>query len=126
MEEYSDAKDGIREEVVEEYWKKFMEYMADDLSTPQALTVLWDVIKSDLTKQEKYELLMRFDRILGLGLDRIKKQEVPEEVKRLVEEREKSRAAKDWRKADEIRERIRKMGWHIEDTEGGPKLRRLR
>jgi len=51
--------------------------------------------------------------------------EVPVEVKKLVELREKLRKQKKWREADQVRKEIEKIGWQIEDTDKGPKTKRM-
>ncbi|MDD3386699.1 MAG: cysteine--tRNA ligase [Candidatus Pacebacteria bacterium] len=125
-----------------EYIKKFKEYIDDDLNIPGALAMTWDMLKDkDLSDFEKHELLINFDEVFGLRLSLIKSDEnisgskyiiktfkddlpfwtsdinsLPEELKKLVEEREESRNNKDWDKSDEIREKIEKLGWQIEDS----------
>lgn len=106
------------------YEKKFFNFINDDLDTPKALALMWKIIKDEgLKAQDKKYLLLDFDKVFGLSLDKIKKQEVPEEIIELVKEREKLRKEGEWQKADEIRKKIKIMSWQIEDTEKGPKIR---
>jgi len=108
----------------ENYRKKFLEYINDDLCTPKALALMWKIIKDERLKtQDKKYLLLDFDKVFGLSLDKIKKQEVPEVIKELAKEREKLRKNGAWKESDEIRKKIKEMGWQIEDTEIGPKIR---
>ena len=62
-----------------------------------------------------------------LGLDLLKKEKIkiPEEVKKLAEEREKARKNKDWKKADELREKIKQKGYQVDDTKQGSKISKL-
>ncbi len=100
--------------------RQFFEFLNDDLNFPKALSYMWDVLRDDrLNDSEKYELVLRFDRVFGLDLDKKEKIEVPEKVKKLVKEREMLRKKKEWKKADEIRKKINKSGFIIEDVEGG-------
>ena len=53
----------------------------------------------------------------------VKRERIPKEIQELAKEREKYREQKDWQKADQIRKQIEKMGYQIEDTKQGPKIR---
>lgn len=106
-----------------QYAEKFRERVNDDLDTPGALALTWQMLADEtLTATAKKELLMKFDRVLGLGLSKIKLIIVPAHVKNLAQEREIARQNKDWGRADELREQIAKKGWLVEDTPQGPKL----
>lgn len=108
-----------------EYEQKFMDAVNNDLNTPQALAVVWDLVKSDYPTPAKAESLLKFDKILGLKLDEYlgKKLEIPEQVQKLVNQREQARKSGDFKKSDELRHEIKKLGFGIEDTPGGPKIR---
>ena len=74
------------------------------------------------------DAMLLFDSVLGLfrgGLPRAG-IEVPDEVKRLVAEREEARASKDWSRADELRNRVLELGFTIEDRAAGPGLKRVK
>ena len=104
--------------------KEFLAAINDDLNMPQALAVMWNLIKTkDCPSGEKYKLLLDFDKVFGLGLDKIKPIKIPEKVKKLVKQREKYRKANDFKKSDEIRKQIEKLGFKIEDSEKGPQLK---
>jgi len=106
------------------YEKKFLNFANDDLNIPKALALTWEVIKSKkLIDREKYRLLSDFDKVLGLNLDKIEKQKIPEVIIELAKEREKLRKEGKWQESDEIRKKIKEMGWQIEDTEKGPKIK---
>ncbi|MBS3073375.1 cysteine--tRNA ligase [Candidatus Pacearchaeota archaeon] len=113
---------------VQEYKQQFIEAINEDLDIPKALVIFWKALKdNELSNTEKYGLIIDFDKIFGLGLDSIKEEEViiNEELKELIAEREKSRKDKKWKKADEIRDKIKKLGFIVEDSEDGPKLKRF-
>ncbi|MFH1030016.1 MAG: cysteine--tRNA ligase [bacterium] len=101
--------------------RKFIEAIEDDFNMPQALAVMWEVVKSELTPKEKLDLIFDFDKILGLKLEEAEEEkiEIPEEVMELAGEREEARKAKDWKKADKLRDKITELGFSVEDTGKG-------
>jgi len=123
----------------EEYRKKFKEFIDDDLNIPSALALAWDTIKDkDLSDSEKYDLLIDFDQVFGLSLSSIKPKTesefmiktakdgvpvwtgdtsiIPEEVFKEIQERNEARKNKEWDKSDELRKKIEKKGWLVEDS----------
>jgi cysteinyl-tRNA synthetase len=104
-----------KEKKVEEYRNEFMEAVNDDLNTPKALAVLWEMLKSNIPSGDKYDLAMSFDEILGLKLGESKSIEVPENIKNLIIEREKLRSEGKYTEADQIREQIQKLGFKVSD-----------
>lgn len=110
-----------------EYEEEFHKAINDDLDMPKAIAITWELIKDDKIPPEvKRATLLQFDKVLGLSLDNPPeiKVEVPEEIWQLLEERETARKNKDWKKADEIREEIKKRGYIIEDTPQGPRIKK--
>lgn len=109
-----------------EYEQKFMEAINNDLNVPQALAIMWDLVKSDYPTSAKAESLLKFDNILGLRLaDYIAKPiEVPEEVQKMIERRERARQNKDFIESDRLREKIKKLGFEILDTPTGSTVKR--
>jgi len=121
------SKDKKNKKNIEIAKKQFLEILDDDLNTPKALSFLWDILREDrLNDSEKYELALEFDKVFGLDLDKEEKIKIPMAVKRLIAEREKMRKKKDWEKADELRKKINKLGYAIDDTEKGSVLRNLK
>lgn len=87
---------------------------------------MWVVVRSkELNNAEKHDLLLDFDRVLGLGL---KKEENPveltEEIQGLIEEREEARKSGNYKHADEIRAQLKLMGIILEDTAKGVRWKR--
>ena len=106
---------------------KFEAEVYNNLSMPRAIAVLHQVIRdSSLTPGEKLSLLESFDDILGLGMDKWveKAEEFPEAATALLLDREKARASKNWKRADEIRDELAGMGFLVEDSKGGARLKR--
>jgi cysteinyl-tRNA synthetase len=108
--------------------------MDDDLSISEALASLFDFIRdvnilldeNSLSKdeaQDVYNLMLKFDKVLGV-IGEIKKEEkLPKEAEELILKREEARRAKDWKTADAIRHQLKGMGILLEDTPQGVKWR---
>ncbi|MBI2593787.1 cysteine--tRNA ligase [Candidatus Daviesbacteria bacterium] len=114
-------------EVVAQYWQRFLEAANDDLNIPKALAVLWELVKSEIPSSDKSATLLEMDKILGLGLEEYigKKVEVPEEVQKLIDARENARKSRDFKRSDDLRKEIKKLGYEIEDNTSGYKIRKL-
>lgn len=111
------ALSGEKQKKTEGYASQFNEALADDLNVPQALAVLWEMLKSNIPSTDKYDLAMSFDEVLGLKLSEgIKKEEMPDEIKKLMADREKLRANKKFDEADKIRKQIEDAGFEVKDT----------
>jgi cysteinyl-tRNA synthetase len=112
--------------VHKEYQNKFKEHLADDLDTPRALALLWDVVKDEnMSDADKKATILDFDKVLGLGFEDLKEEKIPENVLKLVEEREHVRKNKDFQKSDELREKINALGYEVKDTNTGPKISKI-
>jgi len=111
------------------YRDHFLSAINDDLNLPQALTVVWDLIKAARAgasvEQVVGDLLREFDKVLGLDLLYAPTETTPQVLKRLVEEREKFRQKGDFATADQIRQKILVEGYTVEDTSQGPKVRKM-
>ena len=112
---------------IEEYEKRFLEAMNDDLGTPQALAIMWELVKSDAPSAQKAATLIKMDEILGLDLaGYINKQvEVSEDVQELLEKREKAREQKNFELSDTLRDEIKEKGFEVLDTPEGPKVKKI-
>lgn len=118
----------LDEKFVKTIKEDFLERINDDLSMPEALAVLWKVLRTDkIGNKEKYDLIVKFDKVFGLLLERVEellseeaKQKIDTElVERLVKERDEAREREDWTKSDKIRERLIRMGIEVRDTSKG-------
>lgn len=109
----------------------FRARMNDDLNTADALAVIFDFVREINTMQaesckralvEALEVFERLCGVLGFLYARSTDDEVPEKVNQLVIQRTEARQAKDWARADEIRDELDALGYTVEDTAQGPKL----
>ena len=106
----SDAK------VLKKFKMEFLAALNDDLNIPKALALVW--------KARGRDEILYADKILGLGLDKVKKVAASAGLEALLREREVMRRDKKWREADLIRDKILKAGYIIEDTPQGARLKR--
>lgn len=116
---------------IQEYRTRFFDQLENDLHTPEALSVLWEVLKSNIPGRDKYDLIVEFDSVLGLGIvqscAKLQKQstEIPSGVMMLVEQRQQARDSKDFATADMLRDELQKLGWTVEDSAQGQKVKKL-
>ncbi len=106
------------------YLNQFEKAINDDLNMPKALAILWNLVR-DEKAEGKLRTIKEIDEVFGLGLGEKEKIKIPDEIKKLADEREKARKNKDFKIADNLREKIKKLGWHIKDAQEGPKLEKL-
>lgn len=117
-------------EKAESYKDAFFAALFNDLRCPEALAVMWKMLKDNsITEGEKLSLLYSMDKVLGLDLDKIeaKKEEKVggEEEWKLVEERKQAKAEKNYQRADEIRKELEERGYIVKDTPQGPILQKI-
>ena len=93
---------------------------------PLAIAVVWDVAKEKNKSRDYYELLMKFDSILSLDLDKEENTvEYPKEVEELLQQRKIARENKDYKLSDEIRNEIKKLGYDVKDTRQGQMIEKI-
>lgn len=114
-----------------EYEQKFLDAINDDLNTSRAIAIMWGLVHSGYPNSAKLESLYKMDEILGLNIkesknlsirqaqEKSQKFEIPSVLQKLVNEREELRREKKFDSADEIREKIKKLGFEIQDMESG-------
>lgn len=106
--------------------EKFTDAINDDLNMPRALAVVWELIRSDLPASTRKATLLKMDEVLGLDLAtwQPREEEIPAEITALVEARTLARKDKRWADADAIRNQVTELGYEIEDTPSGPKVKK--
>lgn len=102
-------------EKIEVFSQRFREAVETDLNLPQALAVVWAMAKSNIPEQDKWELIVDWDRILGLNLGKVKAETVPPEIQTLIKQRQSLRQAKKWAEADKVRQQIIDLGYPVID-----------
>ena len=110
-----------------ELFQKALSYVADDLDTPKALAMAWEVVKSEaLSAADKKATLLELDRLLGLIKELPAAQKngdtLPEKILELAAARAEARNAKNWKLSDDLREQIAALGYDVKDTPEGQKI----
>ena len=110
---------------IDKYNLEFDNSISNDLQLPKAIAVMWNMIKSDISAQDKLELLLKFDQVLGLKLNEVKDYKISDKIKSLLKEREQARKDGDYDKSDEIRRKIKEMGFEIKDKPQGFEIKKI-
>jgi cysteinyl-tRNA synthetase len=114
---------------IDQFRNRFVEALSTDLNTAEALSAVWQTAKSNIPNQDKLDLILDFDQVLGLNLavESIKETviEIPAEVEKLIQAREVARLKKDWNESDNIRKKVEELGFTLEDTPQGTKVQRI-
>lgn len=117
---------GANAEEMQPFADAFMEAIGNDINTSQALTVVYDVLKADISDASKYALIEKFDQVLSLDLTKAPKENLSEIddtlksfVEAKIEERKAAKKAKDFATADAIRDELFAKGVAIKDTREG-------
>ena len=108
---------------------KFAGAIADDLNMSAALATVWETLKDNsLPAALRYSFALAADTLLAIDLfkeTQAAEQELPEEIKAMVSEREEARKAKDWKKSDELRAALAEKGYTVKDTAKGTEISKL-
>lgn len=104
--------------ILTDYKTKFIQAINDDLDTPKALALVWELVKDkELKDIDKKATILDFDEVFGLGLKDVSFEEetISPQIKDLIDQRIKAREEKDWDKADELRGKIKELGFEVKD-----------
>lgn len=122
--QHKKGTENTSEEVLDKYEEQFLNAINDDVNIPMALGIVFNMLKEPRSKRI-YELALKFDKVLGLDLDKLveaeqeKKTNLPDAVIALVEERKQAKKEKNFQLADEIRSKIMALGYEVKDTREG-------
>ncbi len=122
------ALGGEMGEVSPLFREKFVEAINHDLNSPQALAVLFEVLRSQLSNKDKLATIKNFDEIFGLDLIGGGQHysemltNIPPAVQALFNRRQLAREAQDFPLADELRRQLAEAGYGVEDGPGGSRL----
>jgi cysteinyl-tRNA synthetase len=125
--------DTAKIQVNKNYLKSFTKLVNDDLSIPEVIALLWDLLKNEkIQDAEKLATLMEFDKVLGLNLanpqikdfkeEAVNIENLDEEIQKMLKERELAREEKDWSLADILRDKIESKGFKLVDEKDGVRL----
>ena len=131
---HKNGKAKIEKSKLEEYKQKFLDAINDDLNLPLAVGIVWDIVKNNEYSADIYNLIIDFDKVLGLSLERSVKEykdissveiEAPQEIKDLAEKRLQAKKEKNYILADSLRNEITEKGYSLIDTPQGYKINKL-
>jgi cysteinyl-tRNA synthetase len=106
-----------------QFQDRLLSAINDDLNMPRAMAVVQETLKADISGPDKVATVFDFDRVLGLDLAKIDDQdELPEEIRQLVDDRKKARQEKNWAASDRLRDEIQRLGFVVQDTKDGMKV----
>ena len=113
--------DDVEDEEVNNFEERFHKAINDDLNMPLAMGVVWEVVRNNKKSSKLAKLLLKFDEVLGLKIDEEdeKKEDIPEEILSLIEERKIARENRNWEESDRLRDLINSKGYNIKDTKDG-------
>ena len=123
-----DAPGGEPDQWLVQKRQAFLDALADDFNTPQAYAGLFEIIGegNKRTLPGARDVLGELLYLLGLESLLEEEESIPEEAERLLAERQAARKAKDFERADSLRDRLSEMGWEVRDEAGGARLVRRR
>lgn len=129
---HTKANETVSNEEIETYKQKFIEAVNDDLNMPLAMGIVWEVVRNQTKSNQFANLLLEFDKVLGLDiqnaqryLEKEEKIELPEEIIKLLEERKIARENKNWAESDRIRDELKEKGYQVKDTKDGMSVEKV-
>lgn len=126
---HKDLNTNVDDKLLKDFENRFMEAINDDLNMPVAISIVWELAKYSVKSNKIYELIMKFDSILSLDLNKVKKDnknvEVPNEILELLEQRKKARESKDYALSDTLRDKIKEKGYIVKDTKEGQEIEKV-
>ena len=119
------GNDEIDDSEIEKYRNNFKEAINDDLNMPVAMSVVWEVAKSSKKSKKLADLLKEFDKVLGINIDYVQNEEVPEDIKELLSKRQEARENKNWEESDKLRDLIKEKGYIVKDSKDGQTIEKI-
>jgi cysteinyl-tRNA synthetase len=119
-----DAIDGEPDAFVDDRREAFFAALGDDFNTPRALASIFELIAEGNRRPLPGARGALEEMLPVLGLEGVLRpsEDVDPEAERLLAEREDARAARDFERADRIRDELEGRGWEVRDTPGGARL----
>ncbi|MDB4940288.1 MAG: Cysteine--tRNA ligase [Candidatus Doudnabacteria bacterium] len=109
---------------------KFRQAINNDLNTSEATAIIFKILDSEISVEEKLQTLYKIDEVLGLSLensyapDIIKISDLPEKIQILIQKRDAARKNKDYSASDQLRSELEELGYLVEDSPKGTKVQR--
>ena len=111
----------IDKNIISKYEEQFLDAINDDMNMPVAISIVWEIAKEKEKSNDFYELIKKFDSVLSLDLDKNDKEDIniPEDIKLILNERKDARENKNFEKSEEIRYKLKELGYIVKDTKDG-------
>ena len=118
---HAEGSEDVSDDIIKDFEERFLSAINDDLNMPVAMSVVWEVVKFPQKSQDLKNLLLKFDNVLGFDLEHYEKKEenLPQEIKDLVNQRNEARENKNWAESDRIRDLLIQKGYLVKDTKEG-------
>ena len=124
-QKHLNGTEDVPEEVLQKYKNDFLKAINDDLNMPVAMSVVWEAARTPNKSKKIAGLLKEFDKVLGIKIDEYKEEEIPQEIKDLLELRKQARENKDWNESDRLREEIKAKGYIVKDSKEGQTVEKV-
>ena len=128
---HKEGKEKLDEEdrkKLEEIEHNFHEAINDDMNMPLAMSYVWEAVRYNKKSPEVADLLLKFDTVLGLKIDKEPEQEeveIPKDILDLMEQRKQARQEKNWAESDRLRDLIKEKGYEVKDTKDGMNIGKI-
>lgn len=118
---HKDVNKKIDKNILSKYEEQFLDAINDDMNMPVAISIVWEIAKEKEKSNDFYELIKKFDSVLSLDLDKNDKEDIniPEDIKLILNERKDARENKNFAKSDELRDKLKELGYIVKDTKDG-------
>ena len=118
---HKDVNKKIDKNIISKYEEQFLDAINDDMNMPVAISIVWEIAKEKEKSNDFYELIKKFDSVLSLDLDKNDKEDIniPEDIKLILNERKDARENKNFAKSDELRDKLKELGYIVKDTKDG-------
>lgn len=118
---HKDVNKKIDKNILSKYEEQFLDAINDDMNMPVAISIVWEIAKEKEKSNDFYELIKKFDSVLSLNLDKNDKEDIniPEDIKLILNERKDARENKNFAKSDELRDKLKELGYIVKDTKDG-------
>lgn len=111
---------------INQFRQRFNDALSNDFQIPQAVAVMWEMLKSNISSNDKLALIFEMDKVLGLKINEVQEERVPQHIIDLVKELDQARNKHDYTASDYARNRIVAGGYTIENTPSGTLVKKKR
>ena len=130
---HKNIENKIDSDILKNYETRFLEAINDDLNMTVAISIVWEIAKEKNKSNDYYELILKFDKVLSLDLDKIElnkneqlnQEKLPQEILNIVNDRKIARENKDFAMSDKLRYDLLSKGYNVIDSKEGQKIEKV-